>query len=270
MAWIYWVLAFLSHIVSRKAAIYFSEKLGNFMYFSFYRLRIQAVISNLKMVYKGIGRVAVRRLVLEIFGNFARVIYEFLILPTFNKENLYNYLDINHKEYLDDAVKTGKGVFVLTAHLGNWELGAGMLAILGYSPTILALANPSKYVKNFFTRRRQAVGINVIYLGESLKKVISVLRRGGVIATVGDRSYSGPTVQIPFFGKPAHFPQGAFQLAKHTNSIILPAFCVRENGKYCVHFEPPIKEGLKEWIRILERYVKRYITQWFIFDKLWD
>lgn len=269
MVWFYWGTAFLSHILSRKVAIFITERIADLMYFTLYRKNIKVVISNLRKVEKNISMGDAKKMVLKIYRNFAKFIYEFLILPKLDKTNLFDHLEIRHREYLDNAVKRGKGVIVLTSHLGNWELGAGMLGILGYSPTVISLSQSSKYIKSFFTKRREAVGMKVLYLEEKLTPVLSTLRRGGVVATLGDRVYSGRSEQGILFGEKFYFPAGIFELQKRLGVPILPAFCVREGEKYKVYFEPELSNGINEWAKILEKYIRQYITQWFVFDRLW-
>ncbi|MDI6839957.1 MAG: lysophospholipid acyltransferase family protein [bacterium] len=270
MIWFYWVTAFLSHITPEKVAVFITERIADLMYFTLYRKQRKTVMSNIKMVYRQMESAELKETALKIYRNFARFIYEFLILPKIDKDNLFNYLEIINKERLDDAVnRKSSGVLVLTAHLGNWELGAAMLSILGYSPTVIALAQPSRYIRDFFTKRREAVGMKIVYLGEKMRDVITALTRKGVVATLGDRTYSGVGIKAKFFGKPIYFPYGVFELASRTNSTIIPAFCVRDVDKYRVYFEPPIKNGVEEWAKVLEQYIKRYITQWFVFEPLW-
>lgn len=270
MVLFYWGTAFLSHILPRKVAIFITERIADLMYFTLYKKKIKIVIGNLKMAYKDISIAEAKKLVVKIYRNFAKFIYEFLILPKVDKTNLFNYLEIEHREYLDRAIKNGKGVLVLTSHIGNWELGAGMLGILGYSPTVISLSQPSKYIKQFFTKRREAVGMKVVYVDEKLTPVISTLRKGGVVATLGDRVYLGRPEQGKLFGEKFYFPSGVFELQKRLNTSILPAFCVREGDRYKVYFEPELSNGVNEWAQILEKYIKQYITQWFVFDPLWS
>ncbi|MCK4353055.1 lysophospholipid acyltransferase family protein [candidate division WOR-3 bacterium] len=268
MVWFYWITAFLSHLVPRKWAIFITERIGDFIY-SIQRERKQWVILNLKEIRESIEPIEAKRLVLKIYRNFGKFVYEFLILPRLNKTNLFEFLSIEHKERLDNALKKGKGVIVLTSHLGNWELGAAMLGILGYSPTVIALSHRSRCVRAFFTNRRKSVGMKVVYLEEGLRPAISTLKRGNVVAILGDRKYLGKGIEAQFFGKPFSFPAGVFELAAHTGAPILPAFCIRGKNKYRVYFEPELKDGVKEWAQILERYVRHYVTQWYVFDSLW-
>ncbi len=265
---IYWILIFLSHLLPPKIALFIAEKMSYLMYFTVFRKKRKIVFSNLKRIHKGISSTEARKLVFEIGKNFGKFIYEFMIISKLNKNNLSDWVDAEHLEYLDDVVKSGKGAMVLTAHLGNWEFGAGLLGILGYSPIIIAFPQSSKLVKNFFTQRRESVGSRVVYVEEGLFRAISALKRGGVVTTVGDRVYSGPVCEAEFFGKPFSFPKGVFELARRTQASIVPAFSVIENGKSRIYFEPPLKNGVEEWAKVLEKYIKKYTNQWFLFDPL--
>lgn len=272
MEWFYKITGLLSKIIPRRFAILGAEKIAKISYFTYYKDRKPIVIANFKKVYKNLNKIEAKKLVFATYTNFARLIYEFLILPTINRSNVFEYVKIIHKKRFDNAFKRGKGVIVLTAHLGNWELGAGVLGILGYSPTAIALPQAAPYTRNFFTGRRKSAGVETVYITDGLKPVLAALKQGKVIATLGDRTYSGHTVRANFFDTTLEFPAGTFTLAEHTGAPIIPAFCVREfarNGKYFIYFEPELIGGAQEWASILERYVRKYTTQWFVFDKLW-
>jgi len=180
-------------------------------------------------------------------------------------------LTIENIERLDNALKEGNGAIVLTAHLGNWELGAAALTPRGYPPIVVALPSPSKKITEFFTKRRKARGMEVVYLGEGMKKLIVALKKNRVIATLGDRDYLQHGMVCPFMGGKISIPLGVFELANRTGSPIMPAFCIKEKGAYRINFEPPIRvdnieDSVKKWGKILECYVRTYITQWYVFD----
>jgi KDO2-lipid IV(A) lauroyltransferase len=240
------------------------------MYFTLFKKKKRIVIQNLRRVHKNMSLPEAKKMVLEIYRNFARFIYEFLMLPRLNRTNLFHYVDLEHEEYLDNALKQGKGALVLTAHFGNWEIGAATMAILGYSPTVVSLSQPSKAARNFFTKRREAVGMEVVYVEQKLRPVLAALKRGNVVATLGDRVYTGRREHGMLFGRKYAFPSGIFELGKRMRIPIVPGFCIKEGKKYKVWFEPELTNGLTEWARILEKHIRRYTTQWFVFDPLWD
>jgi KDO2-lipid IV(A) lauroyltransferase len=254
----------------RRVAIPFADRVADVMYVTLFKKKQAIVIRNLRRVRKDMSLPEAKRTVLEIYRNFARFIYEFLVLPQLNRTNLFHYIDLEHEEHLDNALKQGKGALVLTAHFGNWEMGAATMGILGYRPTVISLSQSSNASRDFFTRRREAVGMKVAYVEEKLRPVLATLKRGNVVATLGDRVYTGRSVYGLLFGGKYAFPSGIFELGKRMRIPIVPGFCVKEGKKYRVWFESELTNGLAEWAQILEKHIERYITQWFVFDSLWD
>ncbi|MDD5530374.1 MAG: lysophospholipid acyltransferase family protein [bacterium] len=275
MAWFYFGIRILT-LFPRKLGMLIARKITPITYYGYYKDRRAYVISNLKKIYKDLDEIEAKKMVYTIFTNFAVFVYEFIMLPTLNKNNLKDYVKIVNKENLDSALKQGKGAVVLTAHLGHWELGAAVLGLLGYSPVSISLPQPSTYTRKFFTGRRKSVGIETHYIDPkdpyslSLKPILIALKQGKVLATVGDRRYSGHAIKANFLNTTLDFPSGTFTLAQHTGSPIIPAFCVKENDKYSIYFEPELKDGVQGWANILDRYVRKYVTQWYVFDKLWQ
>jgi len=241
-------------------------------YFTFYRKARHIVFANLDRYNSRLKIWQKKELTLKTFRNFAVFIYEFTLLPqSASKKRLFDHLTIENRERLDNALKEGNGAIVLTAHLGNWELGAAALTTCGYPPLVVALPDQSKKITEFFTKRRKACSMDVVYLGEGMKKIFMALKQNRVIATLGDRDYLHHGILCPFMGGKISIPLGIFELANRTASPIIPAFCVKEKGAYRINFETPIRvdnieDSVKEWSKILERYVRAYITQWYVFD----
>jgi KDO2-lipid IV(A) lauroyltransferase len=275
MIWFYWTVAFLSHIIPYRIAIFITKRIADCLYFTLYRGARIPVNKNLERIY---GRTLKpwerKEFVLKIFRNFGVFIYEFLILPRVYRKGVLKFAEPIHKERLEEIIKNKKGVIVLTGHLGNWELGACVLSSFGLSPTVIALAHPSKRITDFFTARRSKTGMRVIYIGGGLKKIILALKNGNVVATLGDRDYVGTGILHDFMGEKIFFPRGVFEIAQRLKVPIIPAFCVKVNNKYKVFFEIPIyvddiNDGIRKWSKILEVYVRRFPTQWYIFDPIW-
>ncbi len=266
----YTIIAFLSHIIPYKLAVFITRRIADFMYFTFYRVRREIVFDNFRIIKnRKLTRRELFKYVIETYENFATFIYEFLILPSAYKRGILNYLtpiNVNRMK---------RPSLVLTAHLGNWEWGASMLAGLGYNPTVIALEQSQRNVTSFFTNRRNLAGMKVAYLGGNLREVVSTLKNDDVVATLGDRDYIGNSTLMNFMGKKIKVPKGVFQLSQRLKIPVIPAFCVKENGRYNVYFEEPLYPDngdnmVEKWARILERYVKKYTTQWYIFDKIWE
>ncbi|OYD14242.1 hypothetical protein CH333_08615 [candidate division WOR-3 bacterium JGI_Cruoil_03_44_89] len=269
MIWYYQICAFLSHVLPYKLAVFTTRRIADILYFTFYRRRRGNVFENLKTIEKGeLSPRELYKLAIETYENFATFVYEFLILPSIYKKGILKFLiPVN-------ADRIRRPSLVLTAHLGNWEWGASLLSELGFQPTVIALEHPQKEVTAFFTRRRRSAGMKVIYLGKGIKEVLSILKAGNVVATLGDRDYTGNHILVQFMNRKIGVPRGVFEIALRLKIPIIPAFCVKEDNRYRVYFEEPIAftcedDAVRKWIDVLERYVRRYPTQWYIFDDIW-
>src|SRR6185436_3634193 len=109
---------------------------------------------------------------------------------------------------LDELLAHGKGVITLSAHLGNWELGAAALAQRGYKFNAVALWQPDPRVNALYQSYRTRRQINPIPFGRAARACIKVLRRNEIVALVGDRDYTKGRDTVEFFGSPARLPSG--------------------------------------------------------------
>lgn len=266
MIWIFRFFDFLSIVLPIKIALLISEFLGVLTYcLGLYRKGKKRVIENLKQA--GISSCGFLS-----FIHFARNIGEFFAARKLNKKNLSQWMEIFRIGRLKTEFDKGKGVIVLTGHLGNWELGAAMLSLLGYPTNVVSIRYVNEAMTDFYERRRKEKGLKVIYIEET-RTMLKALKRGEILAILGDRIHSGKGVEISFFGKTIKFPFGAFYLAKVTGAPLIPAFAVHEKGRLRVYFEEPIfvksrgeaLKGLSRYVDILEKYIRLYPADWFVF-----
>lgn len=277
----YKVTAFLSHVLPYRTAVFMTERIADGAYFISHRRVRRIVIRNLAQVFPEKGERELANTCLRIFRNFARFIYEFLLLPRLDSSNMHAWLTPIHPDIVEEGLRRKKGVIVLTGHLGNWELGAAFLALSGHPLTVVALEHPSAAVTDFFISRRLVHQMRVVSLKDAVKGCLRALRGNEVVALLGDRDYTGTGEVIPFFGKNTRVPSGALTLAANTGSPIVPAFAVREGEKYKIHFNHPLRlqrsenrqqdlrVNLQNWVKVLEEYVRRYPDQWFVFAPIW-
>lgn len=175
----------------------------------------------------------------------------------------------------------GRGLIVLTLHLGNWEMGLAHLAGLGH-PVSVVLRPEEPEAARFEAEARERAGVRVVPAGESAWNgldLLLALRRGEIVAIQGDRSF-GPLVErVDLFGAPVALPAGPFVLAQASGAPIL-AVCVpiRGHSRYRIVLEGPLRvgpgpEGVRAaagaFARVIERFVGAWPTQWFNFYEVW-
>jgi lauroyl/myristoyl acyltransferase len=168
---------------------------------------------------------------------------------------------------------------MLTAHLGNWELGGLVFGALGYPFWAVALPHKNKKINDFFNDRRESKGVHVIQFGKAARMCLSLLKENKMVALVGDKDYSNEAgVVVDFFGRKTYLPKGPAGFALKTGALILPGFMIRNpDDTYTLHMEKPIESTGGDTIEtltlkyaaIMERYIKQYPQQWYMFRQFW-
>ena len=180
----------------------------------------------------------------------------------------------------------GKGVLLLTAHLGNWEIGGLMLAEVKQPIHVVLVPDIYPAVERARRRLHARAGVGEIPIDSSFGPTLSVLRAlesNAIVAMQGDRDFNNTGAAVPFFGRDAFFPRGPMRVAMATDAAVLPAFVVRvREGRYRAVVEGPLsiargadreaalRENLRRYVAILERYVRASPEQWYCFYPFWD
>jgi KDO2-lipid IV(A) lauroyltransferase len=241
-----------------------------------------AVRDNLRVIFPQKQDREICRIRLSMYRNFAKYLVDFFRFPKIDKSYIEKKLRIENRHFLDQAAAARKGVIMLTAHIGNWELGGVALSLLGYPLSAVALPHKNKRVNDFFIRQRESKGLMVITLGRAARQCLEALKQNKFLALVGDRDFGENGVRIDFFGKPALFPRGPAAFALKTGAIILPGFMARNpDGNFTLRIEKPLefrisgdpekdtREIVFSYKAIFEKYIREYADQWYMFRRFW-
>ncbi len=245
----------------------------------------ECVISNLTRIHQHSGvvlsRRALRVLARENFLNFAKYLVDFFHFLHLEPERMNRLINFGIvPQVLDDLLAKGKGVICLSAHLGNWELGAAALAQRGFRLNTVVQWQPDPKLNQLYQSYRMRRQINPIQFGRAARECVAALRRNEIIALAGDRDFTGARDTVEFFGQPARLPDGPAKLALATGAPILPMFMVRTaNDTFAYVLGEPIwadkkrdelPEVRRKIAQVLERVISRHSEQWFLFHDLWD
>ncbi len=194
-------------------------------------------------------------------------------------------------ERLVEAARQGGGAILLTAHVGNFELGGLFLRDFGATTTVAYVPDPSPVIELHRAEARRRLGVEGIQVTSSpfaFVPLLRSLREGRFVAMQGDRDVSGTGRALPFFGRTASFPVGPFRLAAIAGAPIFPVFVLMESrGRYRTVVEPPIRvalapgsrtepddtaleEAMERWVSILSRVIRENPTQWYLFTRFWE
>lgn len=240
------------------------------------------VRQNLETIFPEKSEREIRRIRIRMFRNFAKYLVDFFRFSKIDKEYIRKHVRIENIRYVDEALGKGKGVITLTAHLGNWELGGVVVALLGYPFYAVALPHKHKKVNDFFNFHRENKGVKVIPLGRAVRQCLNVLKNNGLVALAGDRDFTEKGIVIDFFGKPAFLPEGAAAFSLKAGAPIVPGFMLRNvDDSFTLTMGEPleftpgkdkhadIKRIIMRYKTIFEDYIRKYPDQWYMFRKFW-
>jgi KDO2-lipid IV(A) lauroyltransferase len=209
---------------------------------------------------------------------------EFCQMARYTRENTQGFIRYEGLENYVAARERGKGVLIVTAHLGAWELSSFWHSLMGYpmSMVIRRLDNPR--VDRLVNGIRCLHGNQVLHKDDFARGLLSAMRRGETVGILMDTNMTPPQgVFVPFFGVEACTASGLARVALRTGAAVLPGFLVWEAAerKYVLRFGPeipPVWTGQEEFdivantarlTAVIEDYVRRYPEQWLWVHRRW-
>jgi lauroyl/myristoyl acyltransferase len=219
----------------------------------------------------------------DVFRNFAKYLVDFFRFSRMSPGYIKEFIKLEGLHNIEDALKYGKGVIMLSAHLGNWELGAFVMGTLGYPINAVVLTHRNVKVNDFFKAQRAIGKLKSIEFGASLRGCYKALKNNELLALLGDRDFSNNGLPVIFCGKSAVMPKGPAALSYRTGAVIVPSFITRNSDDtFTFAFEKPIlpemaadednaiKSIMGKYLPIVESYVKKYPGQWYVFRNFWN
>ena len=179
-------------------------------------------------------------------------------------------------------LKQGRGLIVLTAHVGNFELLAMMAALKGAPLTVITKALKPKWLNDWWIETRVKFGVKMLPARDSYRYCREALKANGILGFILDQNMKrNRGVFVDYFGRPACTSPGLALLSAQTGAPVLPVFMLREpDGRHRLHvFDPlpPPQSADKEAIRqatqaytaIIERFVREHPDQWIWLHRRW-
>jgi len=244
----------------------------------------QAVKNNLKIVLKT-DRVSPKQ-VRSVFCHFGRYLLDFFTLtpqkltPAFIESNV----KIKNIEYLNEVLQQGKGGILVSAHVGNWEMGGAVLPMLGFPLSVVALAHKDPRVNSLFNARRESFGAMVIQTDVAVRRVTEHLRQNRLVAILADRDFGNKGIMMNFLGRQVMIPKGAAFFSMKTGAPIVPIFFLRtDEDHFEINIYPPINppqlnhgkinddmviDYIQQYLLPIEMEIRKNPSQWLLFRNL--
>ena len=211
---------------------------------------------------------------------------ETLVLPYQTPEQLRQIVRCPNPEVLEEALQEGKGVVLLSGHLGNWEIMALSPSLyLDISVTVIVKRQSNAIIDARINRYRQKTGNTIVYMKQGARAAVHALRSGGAIALLADQSAGvGKHINVPFFGREAATFTSPAALAVKYGSPIITGYAIRNDidGGYDVTLKRLVKPDLTGMteeeaieqltllhVQELEAVVRRYPHLWAWQHRRW-
>jgi KDO2-lipid IV(A) lauroyltransferase len=246
------------------------------------RRRREVTLENLRGAYPEKSEEAIDAIALAVFRNMGKLFYEICWFTCMDDDELLGRVTISGEEHIQAAYEKGKGVLVLTAHFGNWELMPVLGAHLKHPCSYVYRPLDAAALETFLARTRTRYGGTKIPKKRSFRKILRFLDKKGLVFLLMDQNVRREEgVFAPFFNKPASTNKGLALLAMKTGAPVVPVFLIREEIGFkglILPEIPLIDTGDKEkdieantlaYNRVIESVVRQYPEQWFWVHRRW-
>jgi KDO2-lipid IV(A) lauroyltransferase len=219
--------------------------------------------------------------ILGVFRNHSMNIIEMFASSRWDGEEICGRVEFPCEAVLEKALSAGRGAIFATAHIGNWELPARMLASRGYRLSVVAGEQMNSLLTGSVKKAKEDAGIEVIGPESPYRKLYRSLSEGGIVALLLDGDVFEGGAETELFGRTVILPRGAARLALGTGAPVIGTFCRRTaGGRMRISMETILgpgeaarlgEEGSRDRIfAALEGYIRENADQWCIFRDFWE
>ena len=263
----------------RRLVVPLGKGVGLLCYWLLRRERKRA-LQHLKLVYgnsRDIGAIA-----RGVFENLGMNLVEWLQMVRLNRDKIDKIVACTGIEKVREALAKGKGIIMLTGHFGNWEYLGAYFGLHGYQGAVIGKKIYYHNYNKLLCQLREAVGVETIWRSGSIKKMLSALRKNGLLGILPDQDTKKVDgIFADFLGHISYTPSGPINLALASGAVLLPCFIVREGRGHRIFVEDPIEIikgqdkdetisiNTRKWVQVLEKYINKYPDQWVWIHRKW-
>jgi KDO2-lipid IV(A) lauroyltransferase len=221
---------------------------------------------------------ALRRLSWLNFRHHAKAYADLMMLPRTHVETMRPRLHVKGAEYLEEARALGKGVLVVSCHMGSYEVCAAIWSATLAPVSFFAEELEPRELFEWYRDTRARLGISVLTLDHGgIRKVLQALRDEEMVITAIDRDITGTGHVMPFFGKPVPIPLGPAAIALRLGTPLLPVCVYRlPDDSYMAEGAPLVYakstgdvradqvRATEQVLRQIERFIQQHPEQWHV------
>ena len=155
-------------------------------------IRRAVVERQVSAAFPGLTEPEVERIARASYASLGRTTIETTLLPTYSREQVLELVDHTEGwEHVERALAGGRGLMIVTGHLGNWELGGSYLAARGIPLEAVARRMENPLFDAYLTETRRRIGMAVIHDADAVRRVPRAMREDHAVAFLVDQGAVG-------------------------------------------------------------------------------
>jgi KDO2-lipid IV(A) lauroyltransferase len=282
----YWLVVAVARalgLLPRGLARLLAGLLAFAVYLSLGRLR-RVGVRNLELALPGLSESERTRVLRGVYRSLGWQLVEFCRMSRYTPANTRNWIRTEGLDRYLAAKARGKGVLIVTGHLGAWELSSFYHSLMGHPMGMVIRRLDNKRLDDFVNAIRCLHGNRVLHKDDFARGLLTAMRGAETVGILMDTNMTPPQgVFVEFFGRQACTASGLARVALKTGAAVLPGFMVWEPAehKYVLHFGPELvftSTGDAEADALAatqlcasatEEWIRRYPDQWLWIHRRW-
>lgn len=278
-----WLLVRALGLLPRSVARFLGALVGLLAFHLLHRLRTTG-LRNLRMAYPDWTEARRSAVLRTVYRNLGWQLAEFCQMSRYSPDSASRFIQYEGLEHYLAARDLGRGVLVLTGHLGAWELSSFYHSLVGHPMGLVIRRLDNPLVDRFVNRIRTLHGNRVIHKDDFARGIISAMRAGETVGILMDTNMTPPQgIFVPFFGIDACSAAGLAKVALKTGAAVVPGFLLwnEASSSYILRFGPrlplqitgdtesDVRANTAAFTLEIERAVRRNPEQWLWMHRRW-
>jgi KDO2-lipid IV(A) lauroyltransferase len=282
----YWLVVPAARVLGRmprRLARLLSGGLALIVYWAFGRLR-RVGWRNLELAFPEQSSRIRRAQLRAVYRHLGWQLVEFCRMSRYTPENTRGWMRTEGLDHYLAAKARGKGVLIVTGHLGAWELSGFYHSLMGHAMSVVIRPLDNRRLDNFVNRIRCLHGNQVIDKDDFGRGLLLAMRARQTVGILMDTNMTPPQGEfVKFFGVDACTGTGLAHIARKTGAAVLPGFMLWEPAerRYVLHFGPQIEilhtadaaadilAATQICTSVIESWIRRYPDQWLWIHRRW-
>ena len=278
-----WLLVQVFGLLPRPLSRRLGAAVGALAYIVLGRLRSVGE-RNLELAFPSLDGKERTQLLKKLYRNLGWQMAEFCQMPSYTRANSARFLRCEGLDHYVKAQSAGRGVLIVTGHLGAWELSSFYHSLMGYPMSMVIRRLDNARLDRYVNRIRCLHGNRVLHKDDFARGLIGAMRKGETVGILMDTNMTPPQgLFVDYFGHAACTASGLARVAAKTGAAVLPGFMVWEEAEqaYVLRFgeqlelsstvdaEADVIANTQLCTAAIENWVWRYPDQWLWVHRRW-